>query len=161
MRTTLQLDDTLIAEAKVVAVRTGRTLSQVIEDACGRPLYRDRVRAGSPLFCRPVPEGHDQVSRSTATSPFATGWTSSGDPLRCERAGLCGQGGAPRHVEWRELADAAGARGNAIPDAYLAALAIESGSEWITADQGFLRYPGLRWRHPLDEAEPRRNPVDS
>ncbi len=35
------------------------------------------------------------------------------------------------------------------PDAYLAALAIESGSEWITTDQD-LRFSGLSWRHPLD-----------
>ena len=48
-----------------------------------------------------------------------------------------------------ELAEAAGAQGNALPDAYLAALAIESGAEWITADRGFARYPRLRWRHPL------------
>jgi uncharacterized protein len=41
------------------------------------------------------------------------------------------------------------ARGNAIPDAYHAALAIESGCEWITADSGFGRFPGLRWRRPF------------
>lgn len=44
------------------------------------------------------------------------------------------------------------AKGNAVPDAYLAALAIEQGAEWITADRGFARFPGLRWRHPLDDA---------
>lgn len=33
MRTTLQLDDTLVTEAKVAAARSGRTLSQYIEDA--------------------------------------------------------------------------------------------------------------------------------
>jgi len=43
-----------------------------------------------------------------------------------------------------------GARGNLIPDAYLAALAIESGSEWITTDRDYSRFPGLRWRHPFD-----------
>lgn len=42
-----------------------------------------------------------------------------------------------------------GAWGNLVPDAYLAALAIESGSEWITADRDFSRFPDLRWRHPL------------
>jgi len=42
------------------------------------------------------------------------------------------------------------ARGNVVPDAYFAALAIESGSEWITADRGFSKFPGLRWRHPFD-----------
>jgi toxin-antitoxin system PIN domain toxin len=43
------------------------------------------------------------------------------------------------------------AKGNRVPDAFLAALAIDSGSELITADRGFARYPGLRWRHPLEE----------
>jgi hypothetical protein len=33
MRTTLQLDDELVTQAKISAARTGRTLSQVIEDA--------------------------------------------------------------------------------------------------------------------------------
>jgi toxin-antitoxin system PIN domain toxin len=41
------------------------------------------------------------------------------------------------------------ARGNLISDAYLAALAIESGSEWITTDRDYARFPGVRWRHPL------------
>lgn len=41
------------------------------------------------------------------------------------------------------------ARGNIVPDAYLAALAIESGSEWITTDRDYSRFPELRWRHPL------------
>lgn len=59
-----------------------------------------------------------------------------------------------------QLAEAAATRGNAVPDAYFAALAIESGSEWITADRGFARYPGLRWRNPLDDAEVKHNPVD-
>jgi uncharacterized protein len=41
------------------------------------------------------------------------------------------------------------ARGNTVPDAYLAALAIERGATWVTADRGFARFPGLRWIHPL------------
>ncbi len=45
-----------------------------------------------------------------------------------------------------------GARGNAVPDAFLAALAIESGTEWMTTDRAFARFPGLRWKHPLDDA---------
>lgn len=56
----------------------------------------------------------------------------------------------PRHWGiFERLCIAAGARGNLVPDAYLAALAIESGSEWITTDRDFSRFPGLRWRHPL------------
>jgi len=41
------------------------------------------------------------------------------------------------------------ARGNLVADAALAALAIESGSELVTTDRDFARFPGLRWRHPL------------
>lgn len=41
------------------------------------------------------------------------------------------------------------AKGNLVPDAYLAALAIESGCVWITTDRDYARFPGLRWRHPL------------
>lgn len=42
-----------------------------------------------------------------------------------------------------------GARGNVVPDAYLAALAIEHGATWVTTDRGFARFPGLRWQPPL------------
>jgi uncharacterized protein len=42
------------------------------------------------------------------------------------------------------------ARGNLVPDAFHAALAIELGCEWLTLDRGFGRFPGLKWRHPLD-----------
>ena len=41
------------------------------------------------------------------------------------------------------------ARGNLVSDAYLAAIAVENGAELVTADRGFSRWPGLRWRHPL------------
>lgn len=49
-----------------------------------------------------------------------------------------------------DLCTRTGARGNLVPDAYHAALAIETGSEWITSDRGFGRFPGLRWRKPFD-----------
>ena len=49
-----------------------------------------------------------------------------------------------------KLCEQVSAKGNLIPDAYLAALAIESGSEWITTDRDFARFPGLKWRHPLE-----------
>ncbi len=41
-------------------------------------------------------------------------------------------------------------RGNLVPDAYLAALALEQRAELVTFDRGFGRYPGLRWRSLLD-----------
>ncbi len=55
-----------------------------------------------------------------------------------------------RHWDiFTRLCHDSGARGNLVADAYLAALAIESGSEWITTDRDFARFPGLRWRHPF------------
>jgi toxin-antitoxin system PIN domain toxin len=56
-----------------------------------------------------------------------------------------------------ELCEKSEARGNIVADAYLAALAIESGSEWITTDRDFARFPGLRWRHPLEGPGARRS----
>ncbi len=41
-------------------------------------------------------------------------------------------------------------RGNLVPDAYLAALALEHGAELVTFDRGFGRYPRLRRRCLLD-----------
>lgn len=43
-----------------------------------------------------------------------------------------------------------GARGNDVPDAYLAAIAVENGATWYSADRGFARFRSLRWAHPLD-----------
>ena len=52
---------------------------------------------------------------------------------------------------FRELCESVDARGNLIPDAFLAALVIETGSVWITTDRDYSRFPDLKWRHPLDE----------
>jgi toxin-antitoxin system PIN domain toxin len=41
------------------------------------------------------------------------------------------------------------ARGNVVPDAALAALALESGCRLATADAGFARFPRLQWFHPV------------
>ena len=43
------------------------------------------------------------------------------------------------------------AKGNKVPDAFLAAIAIEQGATWISADRAFAGFPGLRWEHPLDD----------
>jgi uncharacterized protein len=42
------------------------------------------------------------------------------------------------------------ATGNLVPDAHLAALAIEHGLTICSADSDFARFPGLEWRNPLD-----------
>ena len=54
-----------------------------------------------------------------------------------------------RHWQiFNRLCIEADARGNLVPDAWLAALAIESGCEWVTLDHDFARFPGLKWRVP-------------
>lgn len=39
-------------------------------------------------------------------------------------------------------------RGNLVPDAYLAAVAISHGATVATHDRGYARFPGLRWFDP-------------
>jgi toxin-antitoxin system PIN domain toxin len=54
-----------------------------------------------------------------------------------------------RHWEiFTRLCSEADARGNLVPDAWFAALAMESGCEWITLDSDYARFSGLRWRAP-------------
>ena len=59
---------------------------------------------------------------------------------------------APGERHWAiftRLCREAEAKGNLIADAYLAAFALESGSDWITTDRDYAPFPDLRWRHPL------------
>lgn len=55
----------------------------------------------------------------------------------------------PRHWEiFDELCRSAGARGNLVPDASLAAVTIEHGCRLITLDRDFARFDGLDWAPP-------------
>ncbi|HEY3812587.1 MAG TPA: type II toxin-antitoxin system VapC family toxin [Caulobacteraceae bacterium] len=49
---------------------------------------------------------------------------------------------------FRRLCLETGTRGPPVTDAWFAALAIESGCDWITLDRDFARFPGLNWRQP-------------
>ncbi len=56
----------------------------------------------------------------------------------------------PRHwPTFVGLCHATQARGNVVPDAYLAALALENGATLVTSDTGFARFAGLRIAFPL------------
>jgi hypothetical protein len=48
MRTTVKIDDQLLAEAKAHAARSGRTLSEVVEDALRESLARRGRAAREP-----------------------------------------------------------------------------------------------------------------
>ena len=49
----------------------------------------------------------------------------------------------------RGLLDALGTAGNLVPDAHLAALAIEHGGTVLSSDRDFGRFAGVRWSDPL------------
>jgi hypothetical protein len=54
-----------------------------------------------------------------------------------------------RHWEiFQRLCIDTNTRGSRVTDAWFAALAIESGCEWVTLDRDFARFPGLKWSVP-------------
>lgn len=55
-----------------------------------------------------------------------------------------------RHGEILDEMMSAISSSNHVPDAQLAALAVEHGLEMASADRGFARFPGLRFRNPLE-----------
>jgi uncharacterized protein len=66
-----------------------------------------------------------------------------------ERPGCCLVRPGPRHWSiFRRLCQTGGLQGKIVADAVHAAIAIENGCEWVTADTDFARFaPPLRWRH--------------
>jgi toxin-antitoxin system PIN domain toxin len=52
---------------------------------------------------------------------------------------------------FRQLAKDISARGNDIPDAYVAAYAAEKRATWLSADRALCAFARLRWRHPSDD----------
>jgi uncharacterized protein len=59
---------------------------------------------------------------------------------------------SPQENHWtifKNLCRESAATGNLVQDAWFAALAIESGCEWITVDRDYARFKSLRWRTPF------------
>lgn len=54
MRTTVNIDDALLAEAKIVAARTSRSLGSVVEDALREMLRRVADEGARPAFQLPT-----------------------------------------------------------------------------------------------------------
>lgn len=50
---------------------------------------------------------------------------------------------------FREFVEDLRLTGNDVPDAYLAALAVDHGATLVSTDRGFRRFPGLRYVDPL------------
>lgn len=57
MRTTITIDDALLAEAKVIAARSGRTLGAVIEDALRVAIAQRRAATKGPRVPLPTYSG--------------------------------------------------------------------------------------------------------
>jgi toxin-antitoxin system PIN domain toxin len=63
----------------------------------------------------------------------------------------------PRHWEiFSSLCARLDLKGNLVPDAFFAAMAIETGCTWVTMDRDYARFAPLSWRHPLEETPPVR-----
>ena len=57
----------------------------------------------------------------------------------------------PRHWQvFSEFVSTHRLRGNDVPDAYLAGIAMEAGAHLVTLDRGFRRFDGLRTVDPLE-----------
>jgi toxin-antitoxin system PIN domain toxin len=80
-------------------------------------------------------------------SPIEEAFKFSDDLLRQPHCQIVEPG--ERHWDiFRRLCIATDTRGSRVTDAWLAALAIEWGCEWITLDRDFARFPGLKWQVP-------------
>jgi hypothetical protein len=57
-----------------------------------------------------------------------------------------------RHFNiFTQLCQEGNAKGKLVADAYLAALAVEHGCEWISFDRDFARFPSLNWSKPTED----------
>lgn len=83
------------------------------------------------------------------------------EELRGDEGTFIVSSGPRRGDVFSRLCRASGAKGNLVRDAYCAALAIESGAEWITAERDDARFPVLRWRRALAGASPCPDQVTS
>lgn len=118
-----------------------------------RTLLESQLRTGRPLgladavltgFLRVVT--HPRIPRTP--TPLAEAVAVVDALLAAPAASLL----RPRADHWplvKALCREADARGNLVPDAHLAALAISWRAQLVSADRGFARFPGLRFR-PLD-----------
>lgn len=89
---------------------------------------------------------HPRAAANPLTSREA--WSLADDWLEADAAWIPVPGA--RHAEvFRRLVIDGDLRGNLVPDAHLAALAIEHGVGICSADSDFARFGGLEWVNPV------------
>ena len=84
----------------------------------------------------------------TRAELMADAWRQVQDWLACSVAWIPQPREGHQEILGR-LLGGPGVHANLVPDAHLAALAIEHGLILCSADADFARFPGLRWRNPL------------
>ncbi len=80
---------------------------------------------------------HPKIFRQQTPLPVAPAFASA---IRNSDNAIGIMPGANHWPIFLRLVEKTGARGNSVPDAYLAALAIEAGATWVTADADFRAY---------------------
>jgi hypothetical protein len=80
--------------------------------------------------------------------PLRAAWQQVEEWLDCDAVWIPSPTDRHREVLGRLLA-LVPARANLVPDAHLAALALEHGLVLASTDGDFARFPGLRWENPL------------
>ena len=71
------------------------------------------------------------------------------DGLAAQPTAVPVSAGARHWPIFRDLLEKSDARANLVPDAHLAAIALEHGATVATRDRGFARFPGLPWLDPI------------
>ena len=80
--------------------------------------------------------------------PIANAWLQVRAWLECEAVWIPQP--TERHADLlNELLTLPGVHGNLVPDAHLAALALEHGLTLCSTDGDFARFPILRWQNPI------------
>lgn len=118
-----------------------------------RTWWEETLSAGAPVglpwvvatgFLRIVTNGRIVAAPFTPSEgmDIVEGWM--------ERPGVLTIGPGNRHATLlRRFVDALPAGGNLIPDAHIAAIAMEHDATLWSTDRGFARFDGLRWQDPL------------
>ena len=89
-----------------------------------------------------------RIYRVPSTPEAAVGFC---DAVRAAPASVPVEPGSRHWSTFSSLVTTQRLRANDVPDAYLAALALEHDATLVTTDRGFARYGGLRLRPPLDD----------
>ena len=84
----------------------------------------------------------------TRPQKMSDAWTQVREWLACEPA-WTPEPSEHHSKTMRELCESASVFGDLVPDAHLAALALDHGLTLCSADTDFARFPTLRWFNPL------------